>query len=108
MLDRNIVKAIELASKYPIISRVGVFGSYARGKQTEGSDIDILFDYVSIDEDSVLEILDYRDELSRELEKLNLEFDYVSYKGVIDSADNKIKTRILSEVMWLYERYDEE
>ena len=58
MLDRNIVKAIELASKYPIISRVGVFGSYARGEQTESSDIDILFDYTSIDENSILETLD--------------------------------------------------
>ena len=104
MLDPNIIKAIELASKYPIINRVGVFGSYARGEQTENSDLDILFDYTSIDENSVLEILDYRDELSRELEKLNLEFDYVSYKGVIDSNDNKTKKRILSEVIWLYEQ----
>jgi len=104
MFNQNIVKAIELASKYPIISRVGVFGSYARGEETKNSDIDILFDYTSIDENSVLEILDYQDELSKEFEKLNLEFDYVSYKGVIDSKDNKSKKRILSEVVWLYEK----
>lgn len=30
----------ELNSKYPI-SRLGVFGSYARGKATENSDVDI-------------------------------------------------------------------
>ncbi len=33
----------ELQEKYPI-SRLGVFGSYARGEATEKSDIDILVD----------------------------------------------------------------
>ncbi|MCL2616479.1 MAG: nucleotidyltransferase domain-containing protein [Defluviitaleaceae bacterium] len=104
MLDQNIIEIIELASKYPVINRVGVFGSYVRNEQTKGSDIDILFDYTSVNEDSVLEILDYGEELSIEFKKINLDFDYVSYKGVVDSNNKKVKENILSEVVWVYER----
>lgn len=104
MLDQNIIEIIELASKYPVINRVGVFGSYVRNEQTKGSDIDILFDYTSVNEDSVLERLDYGEELSIEFKKINLDFDYVSYKGVVDSNNKKVKENILSEVVWVYER----
>ena len=107
MLDSRIENIIVLAAKYPVISRVGVFGSYARGEQTAESDIDILFDYIKADdndEDYVLDILDYGDELSQEFEKLNLKFDYVSYKGVTDSSDIKTRDNILSEVIWVYKR----
>ena len=104
MIDERIKSIILLAVKYPVISRVGVFGSYARGEQTTESDVDILYDYIKTNEDYVLDILDYADELTTEFEKLNLEFDYVSYKGVIDSNNNKTRERILSETVWLYER----
>jgi len=104
MFDENIVRVIKLANKYPIISRVGIFGSYASGKQTASSDIDVLFDYEFIDENSVLDILDYGDELSKEFEKLNLDFDYVSYKGVIDSKDNETKNNIINGVVWVYDK----
>jgi hypothetical protein len=34
----------DLALKYPI-SRLALFGSYARGEQTEGSDVDLWFEF---------------------------------------------------------------
>jgi len=35
---------LELEKKYKV-KRIGVFGSYARGEQSEGSDIDILVEF---------------------------------------------------------------
>jgi predicted nucleotidyltransferase len=102
MINSEITQIIALAEKYPIISRVGVFGSYARGEQTPESDIDILFDYSSIDDDSVLEILDYGAELERGFKKLKLNVDYVSYKGVLSSKDKRTKNEILQDVVWVY------
>ena len=104
MIDDRIKNIILSAAKYPVISRVGVFGSYARGEQTAESDIDILYDYNKINDDYILDILDYADELTIEFGKLNLAFDYVSYKGVEDSGNDKIKDNILSGVTWLYQR----
>jgi len=102
--NEDIISIIERASKYPVINRVGIFGSYARGEQTESSDIDILYDYDKTNADYILDILDYGDELLEELGKINIEVDYVSYKGVINSYNNSIKNNILSEVVWIYEK----
>jgi len=102
--NKEIVNIINLASKYPIITKVGIFGSYARGEQTAESDIDILFDYDRIDEDSLLEILNYSAELEKEFIKFNIEHDYISYKGVMESPSSKIRNKILHEVVWIYTR----
>ena len=107
MIDEKIKDIIMLALKYPVINRVGIFGSYARGEQTTDSDIDILFDYTMANNDDieyVVDVMNYGGEMSRELKKLNIELDYVSYDGVINSPNNKIKNNILSEVVWVYER----
>ena len=107
MLDDTIKNIITLAKKYPVISRVGVFGSYARGEQTADSDIDVLFDYNKANDDDtdfVLDILNYADELSKEFGKMNLNLDCVSYKGVMRSTDNKVRESIISSVMWIYNR----
>ena len=104
MIDEKIKNIIRLANKYPVINRVGVFGSYARGEQTADSDIDILYHEDLNNKDSVLEVLNYGAELTNEFEKLNIECDYVSYWGIADSPNKKTRNRILSEVVWLYER----
>ena len=104
IINKNIISVIMCAYKYPVISRVGVFGSYARGEQTSKSDIDILYDYISMDEEAVLDILDYGDELSKELSKLDLEVDYKSYKGVVKSNNERIKNNILNDIIWIYEK----
>jgi len=104
MINDQIKNIIFLAQKYPVIKRVGVFGSYARGEQTDKSDIDVLFDYDKPNEDYLYEILDYGDELATEFGKINLGCDYISYKGIIEADANKAQDRILSETVWIYER----
>jgi len=106
MVDEKIKNIIFLAAKYPIISRVGVFGSYARGEQTADSDLDIMFDYNKAgdgDTDFVLDILNYGGELQDELEKIDIDLDYVSYKGLMDSNDSRTRENILSDLRWVYE-----
>jgi len=102
--NNDIINIIECASKYPVINRVGVFGSYARGEQAAASDIDILYDYDKTNDNYILDILNYGEELLEKLNKLNIELDYVSYKGVMQSSNSKSRNNILSEVIWIYER----
>ena len=45
-----ISKAVDSAKKYPYILRVGIFGSFARGEENGGSDVDILLEYDNSDE----------------------------------------------------------
>lgn len=97
--DSKIVKAINLASGFPHIKRVGIFGSYARGEQTSMSDIDILFDYESTEDDSFLDDIDnYFEVLQNNIGKI----DFIPYKGLINSNE-KIRNSILNDIVWIYE-----
>jgi predicted nucleotidyltransferase len=101
MIDAGIADIVSLASKYPHISRAGVFGSYARGEQTEGSDIDVLYDYVD-DCEFVADVMNYGAEMAAEFGKMGVELDYHSYLGVLYSRDAGIRDNILGEVVWVY------
>ena len=103
MIDDRITDIISLALKYPLITKVGVFGSYARREQKAGSDIDILFDYCP-ENDYVFDVLDYVDELMEEFGRIDLSADCISYRGVIESGDRKTRDSILNDVVWVYER----
>lgn len=104
MIDTKIVNIIQLANKYPAIIRVGVFGSYARGEEDSKSDIDILYDHDEVNEDNVLEIVNYSGEIDIELEKLGLKMDYVPYRGIMNAWDAETRENILQDVVWVYER----
>jgi predicted nucleotidyltransferase len=81
----------ELRRRYPI-REMGVFGSYVRGKQMEGSDVDIL---VSLGEGiGLMEIAGLQQDLS---DALGLRVDLVM-KG---SLKRRISRRILSEAVML-------
>ena len=103
-IDKNIIEIISLASKYPSIKRVGIFGSYARGDQKKGSDIDILYDYDEADEQSTDDLLGYIEEIHDILLKFTqaAKIDYVWYKGLIDSDNNIFKNKVLNDVAWIY------
>ena len=103
-IDKNIVELISLAYKYPSIKRVGIFGSYARGDQNKGSDIDLLYDYDEADEQSTDDILGYIEEIHDVLLTITqaAKVDYVWYKGVIDSDDIVFKNKVLNDVTWVY------
>ena len=53
-LDEIRQKAIPIAKRYGV-RRLGLFGSYARGKQTESSDLDFL-----ISKGRIRGLLDYK------------------------------------------------
>ncbi|MCL2633665.1 MAG: nucleotidyltransferase domain-containing protein [Oscillospiraceae bacterium] len=103
-IDKRIVDTIVLASKYPTIKRVGIFGSYARGETDKDSDIDLIYDYDHTDEQSTNELLGYIEEINDLLINYShaTKVDYVWYKGVIESDNPKFKEAVLEDISWLY------
>jgi uncharacterized protein len=81
----------ELRRKYHI-SKIGIFGSYARGEETAESDIDILVEYEK--SPGFFEFLD----LEESLEKiLNKKIDLVTKPALKEI----IKNEILDEVIYV-------
>lgn len=77
-----------LAKKY-YVSKIGIFGSYAKNQQTKKSDIDILVDFFS--PISLFEFIDLEEDLSS---LLKVKVDLVSRKAL----KPYIGKRILNEV----------
>jgi len=70
------IKKKELEARYPICE-FGLFGSFARGTQTEKSDIDVLVDF-----SKPIDAFDYI-RIAHELEDaFNAKVDLVSRKGI--------------------------
>ena len=83
-------KAI-LRSRYNI-SKLGIFGSYIRGEQKKGSDLDILIDY---DEPpTLIALIEIENQLS---ELLGVKVDLVTRKGL----KPRLRKQILGEVVYL-------
>ena len=74
------------------ITRLGIFGSYARDQQTETSDLDVLVDYTQAP--TLPRLIDLRDELS---EMVQMKVDVVTPYGL----KPRIRDRVLSEVIYL-------
>jgi uncharacterized protein len=74
------------------ITRLGVFGSYARGEQTDDSDIDILVEYENAP--SLFRLIELRDYLS---ELFAIKVDLVTKNGL----KARIRERVLAEVIYL-------
>ena len=74
------------------ISGLGLFGSYARGSQTEASDVDVLVDYEKAP--SLFRLLELRDDLS---DLLGMKVDIVTRNGL----KPRIRERVLTEVIYL-------
>ena len=74
------------------ITDLGIFGSYARGEQTEQSDIDILIDYEEAP--SFLELASLENYLS---EVQAAKVDLVTKNGM----KSRIKARVLSETIYV-------
>jgi predicted nucleotidyltransferase len=81
----------ELRRRYPI-REIGVFGSYVRGEQTDGSDLDIL---VALDDGiGLFELAGLQQDLS---DSLGVKVDLV----MKDALKRRIGRRILSEAVML-------
>ena len=81
----------ELRRRYPI-REIGIFGSYVRGEQTEGSDLDIL---VALDEGiGLFELAGLQQDLS---DALGVKVDLV----MKDALKRRIGRQILTEAVML-------
>lgn len=78
-----------LCDRYQLTT-LGIFGSYARGEQTEASDVDILVDYEIAP--TFVELVELRDYLS---EIFDLKVDVVTKNGL----KNRIRDRVLAETI---------
>ncbi len=103
-LNSKLIETINLASKYPTIKRVGIFGSYARGDYNSASDIDLLYDYDDESECGTDDILDYVDEIDGIIKNVSMvqSIDYVWYKGVLKSDNETFRQAVLNDVIWIY------
>ncbi|WOF15437.1 nucleotidyltransferase family protein [Methanoplanus sp. FWC-SCC4] len=88
-LNKNYTR---LSQKYKI-SEISVIGSYARGEQTENSDLDIMVDFF---EPVGWEVVDLRDELE---ELLKLKIDLVLKAGVIQRK--RVYDGILEDIVYV-------
>jgi uncharacterized protein len=75
------------------VTRLGIFGSFARQEQRSDSDVDILIDYVKAP--SLIKVVALRDFLA---EQLGMKVDIVTVNGLKDD----IKSHVLEEVIYLW------
>lgn len=74
------------------ITEIGIFGSYARGDETETSDVDILVDYETAP--TLIMLVDLRDYLSQ---LFGIKVDIVTKNGL----KPRIRERVLAEVVYI-------
>ena len=74
------------------ITKIGIFGSYTRGDETETSDIDILVDYETAP--TLIMLVDLRDYLSQ---LFGIKVDIVTKNGL----KPRIRDRVLAEVVYI-------
>jgi uncharacterized protein len=74
------------------VTELGIFGSYARGEQTETSDIDVLIDYT--DAPTLFVLVELRNYLSQ---IMGMKVDVVTKNGL----KTRVRDRVLSEVVYV-------
>ena len=74
------------------ITEIGIFGSYARGEETEASDVDILVDYETAP--TFIMLVELRDYLSQ---LFGLKVDVVTKNGL----KPRIRERVLAEAFYI-------
>jgi len=101
-MDDNLINAIKQAANYPSIIRMGVFGSYARGDQTQDSDIDIVYDYDDTMMDDMLDCIEDINE--RVKKKIDFVAYYLLFRKNMDAYDINFRDNVLREVIWVYDK----
>ncbi|NMF67464.1 nucleotidyltransferase family protein [Brasilonema octagenarum] len=91
----------QLLQEHYHITQLGIFGSYARGEQTQESDVDVLIDYDRAP--TLFKLVELRDYLSsaicaeRSSEAIGMKVDIVTQNGL----KPRIWERVLSEVVYV-------
>ena len=91
-IKNSLVKQKSILREKYDVNRVGIFGSYVRGVQTEKSDIDILIDYKEVP--SLVTLIELEYYLG---EVLNSKIDLVTRKGI----KPQLRESILDEVVYI-------
>ena len=92
-----IGKLTPIFRRYPI-KRAALFGSYARGEQTDKSDIDVLLEF-NENADVVRVFYVFWDDLE---ELMQMKVDIIT-QGSLETAPNGFRERILNELRYIYE-----
>lgn len=92
IIKQKLKESEDLFKKQFLVKEIGVFGSYSRGEQRKGSDVDILVDF--FEEPSLFEFLNLENYLS---EILGAKVDLV----MKNSLKPNIGKHILSEVIYI-------
>ena len=83
----------EIRKKYKV-REMGIFGSYVRGEQKKGSDVDIIVDFQDRDVPDLLTLIEFEIYLEKLLKrKVDL--------GLKRSIRKELKARILSEAVYV-------
>lgn len=115
MISQDIINCINKASEYKGVSRIGIFGSFARAEVsedndelTENSDFDILYHYNYIDNENngISDMFTFIETLETDLSKFlgGRKIDFVSYHAIADSDNIELKQSIMNDVIWIYEQ----
>ncbi|MBS1256539.1 MAG: hypothetical protein MAG581_02362 [Deltaproteobacteria bacterium] len=91
-IKQNLINQKPILKDNYKINLLGIFGSYVRGEQNQGSDLDILVDYE--DTPSLITLIQIENELG---ELLGVKVDLVTFKGI----KPQLKDIILDEVVYL-------
>ncbi len=97
MKTQDIKKKILPAIKREDIVKVALFGSFAKGEERKGSDIDILIKYRKGSEKSLLDLIRLQFELE---DKLGRKVDLLTYEGI----HPLLKDSIMSHQEVIYEK----
>ncbi|MCL1862472.1 MAG: nucleotidyltransferase domain-containing protein [Defluviitaleaceae bacterium] len=95
---RNTV--LRAAPNYPCISRVGVFGSCARGDFDFNDDVDILYDYDYEAADATQQFLSFVEEFLVDLKPLDADFIFID--DLLKSNDVEFKKNVMKDIVWVY------
>ena len=99
----NTIISNKLKSFFPVypIEKAWLFGSYARGEETDNSDVDVL---VKFDKNAKISLFDYVRIMDKMEKLLDKKIDLVSEKGIMNFAKESIE----NDKILIYERYNKE
>jgi predicted nucleotidyltransferase len=100
ILDKIKTLVAIVAPEYPCISRIGVFGSCARGDYENGSDVDLLYDYDYSAKDSTHQFLSFVEEFLDGITPHEADFVYI--ENLMESGDEEFKQSAFNDVVWIY------
>jgi len=113
MINKHIINALMLAENHPSITKIGIFGSYARNDYNKQSGIDILYDH-EMDYDNGFEMFDdmmnaldvIENELTEHFGDREVYFlaYYLLFEDDLCDFQREVGNNILDEVVWIYQK----